>query len=91
MAGSDGPYFFFLNPKASFQVADNLYLGGNILYLNSVRYSNDLGGLASFNGTVTYGSSNIYAIYSYGLRFLGEKTSFDTAPFFLIFFLISSG
>jgi len=130
MAGSDGPYFFFLNPKASFQVADNLYLGGNILYLNSLRYSSDFSGLASLNGTVTYGTSNInataslgwgfvdgsfakkpiisfsgmarfskrlafisenwilpvevnnkniYGIYSYGLRFLGEKTSFDLA------------
>jgi hypothetical protein len=130
MAGGDGPYAFYLNPKASFNVANNLYLGGSILYANTIRSIDDFGGLATLNGTITYGNKNnnitaaigwgssdgefsskpvitisgmtrvskriglvsenwilpnigdtggYYGIYSYGIRFLGEKISIDLA------------
>lgn len=130
MAGEDGPYAFYINPKASFKVANNFYAGANILYANTIRYAEDFGGLATFNGFATYGNSNnnvtcalgwgwadgefsskpviiisgmaraskrigfvsenwivpgiaddggYYGIFSYGIRFLGEKTSIDLA------------
>jgi hypothetical protein len=130
MAGGDGPYAFYINPKVSFQVADNFYLGGNILYANTIKTIEDFGGLATFNGFATYGNRNnnltaavgwgmadgefsskplitisgmvrasrriafvsenwivpgvsedggYYGIISYGIRFLGEKTSIDLA------------
>lgn len=130
MAGGDGPYAFYINPKASFKVANNFYLGGNILYVNTIRTVEDFGGLATFNAFATYGNKNnnitgavgwgmadgefsstpliaisgmarvskriafvsenwmlpetsesggYYGILSYGIRFLGEKTSIDLA------------
>lgn len=130
LAGDEGPYGFFINPKASFKVAENFYLGGNILYANTLKTMDDFGGLATLNAFCTYGNKNInasaglgwgwadgefsskplitlsgmarvakrlalvsenwlipgagekeglYGVYSYGLRFLGEKTSIDLA------------
>jgi hypothetical protein len=130
MAGGDGPYAFYLNPKASFKVAKNIYLGGTILYANTIRTVEEFGGLATVNGSFTYGNKNnnitatlgwgssdgefsskplvtisgmtrvskriglvsenwilpnagedggYYGIYSYGIRFLGEKISVDLA------------
>jgi hypothetical protein len=130
MAGSEGPYAFYLNPKASFKVANNLYLGGTILYANTIRTIDEFGGLATVNGSITFGNRNnnitatvgwgssdgefskeplvtingmarvsnrigfvsenwllpnagenggYYGIYSYGIRFLGEKISIDLA------------
>lgn len=130
MAGEDGPYAFYVNPKASFKVAENFYAGANILYANTIRYAEDFGGLATINGFATYGNTNnnitaalgwgwadgefsskpviiisgmaraskrigfvtenwivpgiaedggYYGIVSYGIRFLGEKTSIDLA------------
>ncbi len=131
MAGGEGPFVFFINPKASFKIAENFYAGGNILYANTLRTVDDFGGLATLNGFVTYGNTNnnitaavgwgwadgefsskplfsvsgmarvskrialvsenwilpmspdddksIYGVFSYGIRFLGEKTSIDLA------------
>jgi hypothetical protein len=130
MAGGEGPYAFYLNPKASFKVAKNLYLGGTILYANTIRTVDEFGGLATLNGSFTYGNKNnnitatigwgssdgefsaqplitisgmarvskriglisenwmlpnagddggYYGVYSYGIRFLGEKISVDLA------------
>ncbi len=130
MAGGDGPYAFYINPKASFKVAENFYAGANVLYANTIKYAEDFGGLATINGFATYGNTNnnitaavgwgwadgefsskpviiisgmaraskrigfvsenwivpgisddggYYGIYSYGIRFLGEKTSIDLA------------
>jgi hypothetical protein len=130
MAGGEGPYAFYLNPKASFKVANNIYLGGTILYANTIRTIDDFGGLATLNGSFTYGNKNnnitatvgwgssdgefsskplitisgmtrvskrigfvsenwllpnasdnggYYGVYSYGIRFLGEKISIDLA------------
>jgi hypothetical protein len=128
--GSEGPYAFYINPKASFKIANNFYAGGNILYANTIRTAESFGGLATFNGFATYGNKNnnitcglgwgwadgefsskpvivisgmarvskrigfvsenwilpgintegnYFGIYSYGIRFLGEKTSIDLA------------
>lgn len=131
MAGGEGPFAFFINPKASFKIAENFYGGGNILYANTLRTVDDFGGLATLNGFFTYGNTNnnitaavgwgwadgefsskplfsvsgmarvskrialisenwilpispdddnsIYGVFSYGIRFLGEKTSIDLA------------
>jgi hypothetical protein len=130
MAGNDGVYGYFINPKVSFKLADNFYLGGNILYANTIKTTADFGGLATFNAFATYGNRNnnltaavgwgmadgefsskplvtisgmvrasrriafvsenwiipgvgdnegAYGIFSYGIRFLGEKTSIDFA------------
>jgi hypothetical protein len=58
IAGGEGPYAFFINPKMSFKVADNFYAGGSILYANTLRTIEDFGGLATFNAFVTYGNKN---------------------------------
>jgi len=130
MAGEDGPYAFFINPKVSFKVADNFYVGGNVLYANTLKTVDDFKGLGTLNGFCTYGNNNnnitavlgwgwadgefsskplitisgmtrvskriafvsenwlipgagsnggYYGILSYGIRFLGEKTSIDLA------------
>jgi hypothetical protein len=129
-AGGDGPYAFYINPKASFKIANNFYAGANILYANTIKTVEEFGGLATFNGFATYGNNNnnitcgvgfgwadgefstkpvivisgmvrasnrigfisenwivpgagenggYYGIYSYGIRFLGEKISIDLA------------
>ena len=131
LAGGDGPFVFFINPKASFKIADNFYAGGNVLYLNTLKTVDKFGGLATLNGFFTYGNTNnnikaaagwgwadgefsskpilsvsgmtrvskriafvsenwifpmspdenmnFYGVFSYGIRFLGEKTSLDLA------------
>lgn len=131
LAGGDGPFVFFINPKASFKIADNFYAGGNVLYLNTLKTVDKFGGLATLNGFFTYGNTNnnimaaagwgwadgefsskpilsvsgmtrvskriafvsenwifpmspdenmnFYGVFSYGIRFLGEKTSIDLA------------
>jgi hypothetical protein len=130
LAGGEGPYAFYINPKASFKIANNFYAGGNILYANTIRTVEEFGGLATMNGFATYGNKNnnvtcgigfgwadgefsnkpviivsgmarasrrigfvsenwiipgvdedggYYGIYSYGIRFLGEKISVDLA------------
>lgn len=130
MAGGDGPYAFYINPKASFKVTNNFYAGGTILYANTIKTIDEFGGLGTFNAFGTYGNKNnnitgslgwgwadgefsskpvivisgmtrvsrriafvsenwiipeagndggYYGILSYGIRFLGEKTSIDLA------------
>lgn len=130
LAGGEGPYAFFINPKISFKAAKNFYAGGSILYANTIRTVEDFGGLATFNAFATYGNKNsnitgavgwgssdgefnskplvtvsgmvraskriafvsenwvipgadedggYYGLYSYGIRFLGDKTSIDLA------------
>jgi len=130
MAGGEGPYAFFVNPKVSFKVADNFYMGGNILYANTLKTADEFGGLGTLNGFGTFGNKNnnitgalgwgwadgefssnpvitisgmtrvskriafvtenwlipvsdensgYYGLFSYGIRFLGEKTSIDLA------------
>jgi hypothetical protein len=130
LAKGDGPYAFYISPKASFKVADNFYAGGSILYANTLKTVDEFGGLGTFNVFGTYGNKNnnitgslgwgfaggefsskplitlsgmtrlskrialvsenwlvpdagsdggLYAIFSYGIRFLGEKTAIDLA------------
>jgi hypothetical protein len=134
MAGGDGPYAFYINPKASFRISENFYAGGNLLYANTIRTVEDFSGLATLNAFATYGNKNnnltgavgfgwadgefspkpviilsgmvrasrriafvsenwivptmdettantysYYGIFSYGIRFLGEKISIDLA------------
>jgi hypothetical protein len=134
LAGGDGPYAFYINPKASFKIARNFYAGGNILYANTIKTVEDFGGLATLNAFATYGNKNnnitgavgfgwadgtfsprpvmiisgmvraskriafvsenwlvpqtddintdtytYTGMFSYGIRFLGEKTSIDLA------------
>jgi hypothetical protein len=130
LAGGKGPYAFYLNPKATFKIVKNLYMGANILYANTIRSIDEFGGLGTLNAFATYGTTNLnitaaigwgwaedefsrsplitisgmaraskriafvsenwlipkigdtegyYGLYSYGIRFLGEKTSIDLA------------
>jgi preprotein translocase subunit YajC len=130
LARGDGPFAYYINPKASFKIASNFYAGGNILYANTIKNTGDFGGLGTLNGFATYGNNNnnitcalgwgysngefsskplvtisgmarvskriafvsenwivpevgderkYYGILSYGIRFLGEKTSIDLA------------
>lgn len=51
-------YGYYVNPKVSFKVADNLYIGGNLLYANTIKTTEDFGGLGTLNGFATYGNSN---------------------------------
>jgi hypothetical protein len=115
-------------------VAKNFYLGGNILYANTIKTAENFGGLATLNAFATYGNKNnnltgavgfgwadgefspkpvvilsgmvraskriafvsenwivptmddessdsytYYGVFSYGIRFLGEKISIDLA------------
>ena len=57
-AAGDGPYAFYINPKASFKIADNFYAGANILYANTIKTVEEFGGLATINGFATYGNKN---------------------------------
>lgn len=130
LAKGDGPFAFYIAPKASFKVAENFYAGGSILYANTIKTVDEFGGLGTFNAFATYGNNNnnitgslgwgwadgnfssnplitisgmvrvskrialvsenwlvpdagsnggSYGIFSYGIRFLGEKTSIDLA------------
>lgn len=130
LAGGDGPFVYFINPKVSFKVADNFYAGGNILFASTIRNIGDFGGLGTLNAFGTYGNKNnnitaalgwgfadgefsskplltisgmvraskriafvsenwlvpgasdkggYYGVFSYGIRFIGEKTSIDLA------------
>ena len=58
LAGGEGPYAFYINPKVSFKVAKNFYAGGNILYANTIKTVEEFGGLATFNAFATYGNKN---------------------------------
>lgn len=58
LAGGEGPFAFYVNPKVSFQVANNLYVGGNILYANTIRTMDEFGGLGTLNAFGTYGNKN---------------------------------
>lgn len=58
LASGEGPFAFFINPKVSFEVADNLYFGGNILYINTLKSFEDFGGLGTLNAFGTYGNKN---------------------------------
>ena len=58
MVPDEGPFIFTVNPKVSFNVARNLYVGGNILYVNSIRQFEDFQGLGTFNAFATYGNPN---------------------------------
>jgi len=128
--GASGPYFYMLNPRVSFNVVDNLYIGGNIMYINSLKTTTTFSGLATLNANASYGTADhnitaglgwgwvesqfstkpiitvagmtrltkglglvsenwmipslinetgYYGIFSYGLRFIGEKTTIDLA------------
>jgi hypothetical protein len=130
LAGGDGPYVFFINPKVSFKVANNFYAGGNVLYATTIRTIEEFKGLGTINAFGTYGNKNnnitgalgwgwadgefsskpvitisgmtrvskriaiisenwlvpetatnggYYGLFSYGIRFLGEKISIDLA------------
>jgi preprotein translocase subunit YajC len=130
LAQGEGPFAYYINPKVSFKVADNFYAGGTVLYANTIKTTDDFGGLGTLNGFATYGNNNnnitaslgwgyadgefsskplvtisgmarasrriafvtenwlvpgvgddtkYYGIFSYGIRFLGEKTSIDLA------------
>jgi hypothetical protein len=134
LAGGEGPYLFYVNPKFSFRISQNFYAGGNLFYANSIKTAQDFAGLATLNAFATYGNKNsnvtgaigygwadgvfsprpiiilsgmvrasrriafvsenwiipsvsvennnyyhYYGIFSYGIRFLGEKISIDLA------------
>ncbi|MFZ5941058.1 MAG: hypothetical protein ACOYXB_10850 [Bacteroidota bacterium] len=64
--GADGPYFYMLNPKVNFKVIDRLYLGGNILYVNSIRTTTSFSGLATLNAFATYGTADYNATAGVG-------------------------
>ncbi len=74
-AGGDGPYAFYLNPKASFKVADNLYAGGNILYANTIKTIDDFGGLGTLNAFATYGNDNNNLTAGLGWGFFEKEFS----------------
>jgi hypothetical protein len=74
-AGSEGPYAFYLNPKASFEITENFYAGANILYANTIRTIDEFGGLGTLNGFATYGNDNNNITAGFGWGFAeGEVT-----------------
>ncbi len=130
LAQGEGPYLFYLNPKASWKVVKNVYLGANVLYANGIKLLDSIAGVGTLNAFGTYGNNNYnitvgvgwgfveddfsskpvitiggmarasrriafvsenwllpefgddesyYGVFSYGIRFLGEKTSIDLA------------
>ena len=77
-AGGEGPYAFYLNPKVSFNVTDNLYAGGNILYANTIKTVDEFGGLGTFNAFATYGNKNNNLTASFGWGFV--EGDFSSKP-----------
>ena len=76
LAGGDGVYAYYLNPKVSFEVADNLYLGANVLYANTIKTTADFGGLGTLNAFGTYGNENNNISLGVGWGFVdGEMAS----------------
>ena len=62
----DVPPFFFITPKASFQVAEKVHLGGGLLYANTAAF--ELSGFGIGYGIFTYGTveNNITAGLGWG-------------------------
>jgi len=60
LAQGQGPFIYNINPKITFPVIDRLYVGGNIMYINTIRRPEDFNfdGIASLNGFATYGTTN---------------------------------
>ena len=60
LAQGQGPFVYNINPKITFPVIDRLYVGGNIMYINTIRRPEDFSfdGIASLNGFATYGTTN---------------------------------
>ena len=60
LAQGQGPFIYNINPKITFPVIDRLYVGGNIMYINTIRRPEDFAfdGIASLNGFATYGTTN---------------------------------
>jgi len=81
-AKGDGPYAFYLNPKVSFNVAENLYLGGNILYANTIKSIDEFGGLGTLNAFATYGNKNTNITTSFGWGF--SEGEFSSKPLITI-------
>ncbi|MBS0011000.1 MAG: hypothetical protein KFF49_06305 [Bacteroidales bacterium] len=81
-AGPEGVYGFYLNPKASYEVMDNLHLGGNILYANTIRTVDEFGGLGTLNGFATYGNDNNNITASVGWGF--AESEFSSKPLITI-------
>lgn len=73
MVPKEGPFIFTLNPKVSFRVIDNLYLGGNILYVNAVRALDEFSGLGTFNGFATYGNTNYNVTAALGWGWVNKE------------------
>jgi hypothetical protein len=116
-----GHPIFILMPKLGFKVANSLWLGGGILYVNAIEALDDFGGLGIGYGSAAFGNENNnvtlgigwgyagsswsdrpiitlsgmtrvtrriglvtenwfipdYTIFSYGIRFMGEKIAVD--------------
>lgn len=66
MVPQEGPFIFTLNPKVSFRVINNLYLGGNILYVNAIRALDEFSGLGTLNAFATYGTTNYNVSTAFG-------------------------
>ena len=78
LAQGQGPFIYNINPKITFPVIDRLYVGGNIMYINTIRRPEDFAfdGIASLNGFATYGTTdhNVTAALGWGW-FNGEFSS----------------
>lgn len=75
MVPDEGPFIFTLNPKVSFKVVNNLYVGGNILYVNSIRQLEDFAGLGTINAFATYGNPNYNVTGAIGWGWVNKEFS----------------
>jgi len=75
LASGEGPFAFYLNPKASFKVMDNFYAGGNILYANTIKSVDEFGGLGTLNAFASYGNENNNITASFGWGFVEDQFS----------------
>ena len=75
MVPKEGPFIFTINPKVSANVIENLYVGGNILYVNSIRTFEDFSGLATFNAFATYGTHNYNVTAALGCGWVENEFS----------------
>lgn len=74
-AGSYNP-IFFLTPKLSYKIGDNLHLGGGLLYVNApIGERNQRGGFGITYGVATVGNKNYNMTGGMGWGFVNGKFS----------------
>lgn len=70
---SEVPLFFFITPKASFQLAEKIYIGAGLLYANTTAF--ELSGSGIGYGILTYGTVENNMTAGIGWGYLDGETT----------------